>query len=144
MATLRSLQFHEITGLTGTATQEFGDRSTFQELTVAGETYETTSIVADNFQEEILWAASGNVATFKVALFESDKDVILLLASAAFLATIQVPAGVRVAIGGSLIDQTALGGDGVANTEEDIVSITAKRNVADAVGDATVTMRLIL
>ncbi len=146
MATLRSLQFFEITDLTGIQNKKMGDRSAFQTLTVAGEVYQTASIVADDYQEENLWTASGNIATFLVGIIETDKDILIRLKNGAAISLFECKAGTRTVFGGTMVAESPLNfaGDGVANTALDIIQIDVKRNVADAVGDAFVSLALVL
>lgn len=141
--TLRSLQYFEITGLTGTQTKTFGDRSAFKTVTVGDESFETTKLVQDNFQEETLWATGqGGLTTFDYALLETDQDILVELRDGAVFARFSLAAGARAVFGGTLF--VTLAGDGVTATGVgDVDQIIVKRNVADGVGDATVTMRLV-
>lgn len=140
---LNSLQYFELIGLTGTRNKIFGDRSAFTTLTLTGETAEFTSIVADNYQEEIMWATNqGNLATFLVGTIETDKDILVELQDGSEDNRFNAPAGIITVFGGKVV--SVMGGDTVAATIGDVDQILVKRNVADGIGDASVTLRLYL
>jgi hypothetical protein len=139
--TLRTLLYAVVTGLTH-RNQEVGDRSAFQELTVTVEPYQTGMVVADNYQEEVLWAAGdGGLATYSVAIIETDADIVVELQDGAVYSRTLIKAGYGI-VGGKLA--SAMGGDGAAATLGDVDQIMVKRNEADGVGDANVRITLIL
>lgn len=143
MALLRSIQFFEITGLTGTNDKSTGSKSVFQEKELTNdEFFQATSVVSDDFQEETLWATlQGGLTTYEVGIIETDKDLVVQLGDGATVAIFNVPANTRVVFGGQI--DAALAGDGNADTPGNVDTIIVKRNVADGIGDATVTLTLV-
>lgn len=143
MAKLRSLQFFEVITLIGTNNKEFGDRSAFQDLELTNdEFYQATSLVADDFQEEQMWAVDqGGLGTYQVGVIETDKDILVQLGDGATVAIFTVLANTRAVFGGQI--DAVLAGDGNSDSPGDVDAITVKRNVADGTGDATVTLTLV-
>lgn len=147
MASLRRLLYGEVTGLTHGRDMKFGDRTDYETLTPTnGEVYQSGSVVADNYQEEVLWAAGdGGLADFEVAIVETDYDVVIELRDGTNYATIEAKAGIGAIFGGQIASDnaSAMPGDGSAETMGDVDQITVKRNAADAAGDAYVLITLI-
>ncbi len=143
MARLESLQFFKVTGITGTVDKSTGSKSIFQiqELT-NDEFFQASSVVQDNFQEETLWATlQGGLTTYEVGIIETDRDIVVQLGDGATVAIFTVLANTRAVFGGQI--DVALAGDGVADTPGNVDAIIVKRNVADGVGDANVTLTLV-
>ncbi len=143
MAKLRSLQFFQVTNLTGTNDKEFGSKSVFKEQELTNdEFFQATSVIADDYQEETLWATTqGGVTTYEVGIIETDKDVVVQLGDGATVAIFTALAGYRTVFGGQI--DAALAGDGVADTPGNVDAIIVKRNVADGIGAATITLTLV-
>lgn len=109
------------------------------------------TIVADNFSQATLWTTGdGNVTTFQFGLLLSDADVFVQLqnddAGANEYAVIFVPANLPFYFGpliGASTSDRLDGADLISGTDYDDVSgIQVQRDVADAVGDATVSLYL--
>lgn len=146
MATLRARQFFELTGITNTPDQDFGDKSQFHDTTVAGRFHCTSALVADNFQVEILWlTGQGGIVAPSHCLIFSNQEVLIEIADSAGAnpIVIQAKANVVQSFGGTYVN-AALSADGTSQaTPRTVGRISAKRNVADNVGDAVVTILLV-
>jgi hypothetical protein len=142
MATLNAIVYLIATSLTDGRDQIAGDKDLGGALTLTnGEHFQTGSVVADDYQEEQLWATGqGGLSTFEVGVLESDKDVILFLSDGAVDSTMLVKAGIPAVFGGQIY--SAMGGDGSAATGGNVDDVQVKRDVADGTGNAYVTVTL--
>ena len=135
------------------ATLLFGSEAVRKDVAIAGDTLlRSTVTVADNYNLETLWTSGdGGVSTFTHALILSDNDILVELRTdngTPEFSLIQVKANCPTYIGGFSASgtATALTDDtqSVEDTDFDSIDrIQAQRNVADAVGDATVTIVLL-
>lgn len=141
MATLSTLLFLKLTGRTNGRDQKFGDKAVFKSFTpTLGVHHEVSQVIPDDYQEETLWATGDQLVSFEYGVLETDKDVTIKLSDGAVDAIFTVLAGSYALFGGSTI--TDLGGDGSADTMGLIDTVVVKRNAADGVGDAFVTLTL--
>ena len=146
MPTLRDLHFIELVDLTGVEDQDLGTKESFNLTTVAGRFHKTSALVADNYQIAVVWVTGqGGIVTFTHAYIQTDFDVLVELTEADSTdpVILFIPAGKIAHIGGTYDNNTAFAANGVAHVPKTIGRIRAKRNVADAIGDAVVTLFLV-
>lgn len=121
-------------------------------LTTSGSSYSTTTTVADNFGNAVLWATGdGGITTFDYLYIESDADVFIELrndnATDEFC-LIKITAGHSLLLPGGLLGgyQTTTRIDGavlVAGTDYgSIDQIKAHNDAAEAAGDAVIKLVL--
>ena len=131
----------------------FGSGVSRTDLNIDGDVvYRSTITVEDDYNVETIWAAGdGGLTTFDQGIILSDQDVLVEMrndAGSAEFALIQVRANTPFYFGpflaagtaGELVD----GAESVENTDFDSIDrIQIQRNVADNVGNATVTLALV-
>lgn len=103
--------------------------------------------VADNFTAVTLWAANGGLATFSFGIIQSNADVLIEIKNSLGTAEYDllfVPANVPVYFGGTTRGGTTQRITGGVQTVGlgNVIQIVCQRNVADAVGDASVSLML--
>jgi hypothetical protein len=143
MASLNAIIYLIASSLTDGRDQEAGSRTLGGALTLTnGEHFQAGSVVADDYQNEVLWnTTEGGLTTFEVGVLESNKDVYVELQDGANYAVFSVKAGIPCVFGGSITDALDAG-DGVAESPGNVDRVAVTRNVADGVGDAYVTLTL--
>ena len=122
-----------------------GSRTSSADISVAGEVYEAATTVQDNYNLETLWTAGdGGVSDFDFLWFESDVDVLLQLKHGSAYQVHEVKGGAPFMLSSDVVQNVQIS-DGAQQTAtlDDIDQIDVHRNVADAVGDATVRLVLI-
>ncbi len=141
-----------ITFTVGNEVKTYGSLTTPVSVTLTtGLVHETRAVVADNYGVETLWTTGdGNLDTFEFLWFLSDADVFLELRTdmgTAEYAILPVQANVPFILVGDDAAGTIVSRLDGAQLIEDtdwaqIDRITVCRNVADALGDATVHLVL--
>ena len=145
MATLNAIIYLIANSLTSGRDQEAGSKTLGGSFALAnGEHFQAGSVVADDYQNEVLWnTTEGGLTTFQIGVIKSDKDVLVEIYDGTDTATQKVFAGIAAIIGGYMADGNALvAGDGTPETENAVTRVAVTRNVAVGVGDAYVTLSL--
>jgi hypothetical protein len=141
MATVNTKLHLTLTGRTAGRDQDFGDPTAYKAFTpTLGVSYTVSKVVPDDYQEESLWEGEDWLESFEYGMIETDKDIIVQLSDGATDALFSLPAGTYALFGGTLA--ATFGGDGVDLTMGNIDTVAVKRNAADGVGDAYVTLTL--
>ena len=143
MATFRLLTYAEMTGLTDGRVQRAGDKSVFTEFTPTnGEFFQAGAVVADAATEVVMWnTTEGGLATYEHGIIETDKDITIQLSDGAVDTLFSLKAGMKASFGGQILG--TMGGSSTTDTMGNVDSIIVKRNVANGVGDAFVTLTLV-
>lgn len=143
MATLNAIVYLIASDLISGRDQEAGSKVLSGALALAnGEHFQAGSVVADDYQNEVLWnTTEGGLTTFRVGVLESNKDVFVELQDGANYAVFSVKAGIASVFGGRMTDALDAG-DGNAESPGDVDRVAVTRNVAEGVGDAYVTLTL--
>lgn len=153
--TLEVLYQLKMLALVGSRYRYIGDKNALVNPTVAGQIYEDTFTLNDNYGNAILWTSGqGNITNFKYLVVVSDQDIILEVANttpnpderALFLVTANVPFILpAVNVGGYANNVSRLNGAAiVSGTGYNLINeIRAQRNVATGSGAANVRLSLI-
>ncbi len=125
-----------------------GSRVSSADLSVAGEVYEATTIVADDYNLETVWVAGdGGLDDFDFLWVEATEDVLLQLIhdkdGTPKYQVHEVKAGVPFILSGDDVQNTEAADDTEQSSLDQIDQIDVHRNAADDAGDATVRLVLI-